>query len=59
MVAASTMDPESVSIVRDYANELLACVCEFPIFRFTEQIGFRFMMKERERFFVTEYENAR
>jgi hypothetical protein len=26
MVATSTMDPESVSLVRDYVNELLLCV---------------------------------
>lgn len=29
MVASSTMDPESVGLVRDYANELLGCVVFF------------------------------
>jgi len=41
MVATSTMDPESVSLVRDYVNELLA-----------------WMVKERDRLFVPEYESA-
>jgi hypothetical protein len=27
MVASSTMDAESVGLVRDYVNELMACVC--------------------------------
>ncbi|KAH8105475.1 MRG-domain-containing protein [Cristinia sonorae] len=41
MVASSTMDPESVGLVRDYVNELL-----------------EYMVKERERIFVRQYESA-
>ncbi|KZP24228.1 MRG-domain-containing protein [Athelia psychrophila] len=41
MVATSTMDPESVTLVRDYVNELLS-----------------WMVQERERLFVKEYESA-
>ncbi|GJE94035.1 MRG-domain-containing protein [Phanerochaete sordida] len=41
MVATSTMDPESVALVRDYVNELMA-----------------WMLKERDRIFVKEYESA-
>jgi mortality factor 4-like protein 1 len=41
MVATSTMDAESVSLVRDYVNELLV-----------------WMVKERDRLFVREYESA-
>ncbi|TCD71111.1 Esa1p-associated factor [Steccherinum ochraceum] len=41
MVASSTMDPESVGLVRDYVNELLL-----------------YMVKERERIFVRQYESA-
>ncbi|EKM51282.1 uncharacterized protein PHACADRAFT_102885 [Phanerochaete carnosa HHB-10118-sp] len=41
MVATSTMDSESVVLVRDYVNELMA-----------------WMLEERDRIFVTEYESA-
>ncbi|KAG1871798.1 MRG-domain-containing protein [Suillus subalutaceus] len=41
MVASSTMDAESVGLVRDYVNELLT-----------------FMMNDRSRLFLTEYESS-
>jgi len=41
MVATSTMDPESVSLLKDYVNEL-----------------FVWMVQERDRLFVREYESA-
>ncbi|KAH7903000.1 MRG domain-containing protein [Hygrophoropsis aurantiaca] len=41
MVASSTMDAESVALVRDYVNELLT-----------------FMVNERGRLFLTEYESS-
>ncbi|KIK91556.1 hypothetical protein PAXRUDRAFT_830744 [Paxillus rubicundulus Ve08.2h10] len=41
MVASSTMDAESVGLVRDYVNELLL-----------------FLVNERERLFLTEYQSA-
>ncbi|CAL1702403.1 unnamed protein product [Somion occarium] len=41
MVASSTMDPESVGLVRDYVNELMA-----------------WMVKERDRLFIKEYDSA-
>ncbi|OBZ73170.1 Chromatin modification-related protein EAF3 [Grifola frondosa] len=41
MVASSSMDAESVGLVRDYVNELLA-----------------WMVKERQRIFIPEYESA-
>ncbi|KAG1750642.1 MRG-domain-containing protein [Suillus paluster] len=41
MVASSTMDAESVGLVRDYVNELLT-----------------FMVNERSRLFLTEYESS-
>ncbi|KAF8840444.1 MRG-domain-containing protein [Paxillus ammoniavirescens] len=41
MVASSTMDAESVGLVRDYVNELLS-----------------FLVNERERLFLTEYQSA-
>ncbi|KAI6021027.1 MRG-domain-containing protein [Pisolithus marmoratus] len=41
MVASSTMDAESVSLVKDYVNELLV-----------------FLVSERGRFFLTEYESS-
>lgn len=31
MVSQSTLDPDSVSIVRDYVNELLQCVVPLPL----------------------------
>ena len=40
-VATSSMDPESVGIVKDYAHELMA-----------------YMVKERERLFQRDYDNA-
>ncbi|KIO03171.1 hypothetical protein M404DRAFT_146431 [Pisolithus tinctorius Marx 270] len=41
MVASSTMDAESVGLVKDYVNELLV-----------------FLVNERSRFFLTEYESS-
>lgn len=41
MVASSTMDGESVGLVKDYVNELLV-----------------FLVDERSRFFLTEYESS-
>ncbi|KAF9221057.1 MRG-domain-containing protein [Gyrodon lividus] len=41
MVASSTMDAESVGLVKDYVNELLS-----------------FLVNERERLFLTEYQSA-
>lgn len=41
MVASSTMDAESVGLVKDYVNELLV-----------------FLVNERSRFFMTEYESS-
>ncbi|KAG2034380.1 MRG-domain-containing protein [Suillus americanus] len=41
MVASSTMDAESVGLVRDYVNELLT-----------------FMMNDRSRLFLTEYQSS-
>jgi len=41
MIASSSMDPESVGILKEYAHELMG-----------------YMIKERERIFQAEYENA-
>jgi mortality factor 4-like protein 1 len=41
LVSTSSMDPESVGIVKDYAHELMA-----------------YMVKERERLFQRDYDNA-
>lgn len=58
MVATSTMDPESVTLVRDYVNELLSWV-SVPLWNqsLSNNCG-RWMVQERERLFVKEYESA-
>ena len=62
MVASSTMDPESVGLVRDYVNELLVYVavlcCSGKLIRRLILRWTRYMVKERERIFVRQYESA-
>jgi mortality factor 4-like protein 1 len=58
MIANSSLDPESVGLVRDYVNELLSCVTSFTC-RVNKLIACnRWMVKERARIFQAEYENT-
>lgn len=58
MVASSNMDPESVGIIKEYVHELMGqvqfAICSLPVLTFL----CRFMVKERDQLFQSEYENA-
>ena len=58
MVASSTMDGESVILVRDYVNELLSWVEDELRYCHADEGYLRWMVNEKERIFVKEYENA-
>ena len=62
MVASSTMDPESVALVRDYVNELMVYVFShsstFELRPHIYHHDFRWMVTERGRIFIGEYESA-
>lgn len=60
MVAGSTMDAESIGLVKDYVNELLSYVPGFPrlvSYRLAHDER-RFLVSERDRLFLTEYQSA-
>ena len=59
MVVSSTMDAESIGLVKDYVNELLSYVSAFPCL--VSQAGSRrdsFLVAERDRLFLAEYQSA-
>lgn len=63
MIAGSTMDPESVGLVREYVTELMACVRSLsvsfsPLLLCSLGVYARFMMRERNRIFQKEYDSA-
>ncbi len=58
MVASSSMDGESVGLLRDYVNELLQCVPYESDAMPNADDARRWMVKERNRIFVPEYESA-
>ena len=61
MVASSTMDRESVSLLRDYVNLLLQCVPYLSVESVaysTHCALYRFMVENKDRLFQAEYENT-
>ena len=66
MIAHSSLDAESVNILRDYANELLVYVSTFYSMAFwffsvcaeTYVVSLRYMVKEKDRIFLREYEST-
>jgi hypothetical protein len=57
IVASSSMDAESITIVREYVNELMAYVLNSCLILLL-LIPFRWMVKERDRIFLNEYDHA-
>lgn len=60
MVASSTMDAESIGLVKDYVNELLSYVFAFHCLvshRLAHE-GYSFLVTERDRLFLAEYQSA-
>jgi mortality factor 4-like protein 1 len=59
MIAASTLDPESVGLVKDYVNELLRYAASplLPRYELSKRHD-RWMVKEKDRIFQWEYDNA-
>ena len=60
MVAGSTMDPESVGLVRDYVTELMTCVKWLSFYSdgMNPDRFHRYMVNERHRIFQKEYDSA-
>lgn len=60
MVAGSTMDAESIGLVKDYVNELLWYVPAFLrlVLHELADDGHSFLVTERDRLFLTEYQSA-
>lgn len=59
MISHTTMDAESVNILRDYVTELMRFVV-IPRFLHALELtlSVRFLLKEKDRLFLKEYESA-